>query len=259
MNPIRVAQLKEVKQEVNFQQINDVYICIVDAFKIKDGEITSDIEKLEVYLKKTFQPVDILIECICALLGRAIGLPIPEPIIVIDGDNIHYASVQVSSEDGGPAIPVKMTTKKNIDDIKLKLREFLPTYDCILFDEYIMNDDRSEMNVLVCGKNNFAFIDHGHALFTGQGLDLSIAENKLYNYVKPETFSVYTMQFTIHIQNAVKSFLNKMGEDVVETVFSLIEQLPFESSDLQKYKSMLLKRWGFVPGIFQELEEADKK
>ena len=116
---------------------------------------------------KQLSPQKLYIECVCAVLGRYLGLPIPKPIIVkvtsenfseIPEGNFHLA---FGSEDASyPSFRRYAESKEAME----KLKQFAKTLDIGVFDEWISNWDRNVSNILYDGGNNFSFIDHENAI-----------------------------------------------------------------------------------------------
>lgn len=98
---------------------------------------------------------EIAVEIVCAALGRAAGLPVPEPILLIDGDrDWHYGSCDL----GHPNLAqyVSPTDSSVLDELE-KWPELL---HAACFDELIANPDRNDGNLLYDGAG-FFLIDHG--------------------------------------------------------------------------------------------------
>jgi hypothetical protein len=116
---------------------------------------------------KQLSPQKLYIECVCAVLGRYLGLPIPKPIIVkvtsenfpeIPEGNFHLA---FGSEDA--CYPSFRRYAKSNEAME-QLKKFAKTLDIGVFDEWISNWDRNVGNILYDGGNNFSFIDHENAI-----------------------------------------------------------------------------------------------
>ncbi|MFY7998470.1 MAG: HipA family kinase [Candidatus Kapaibacteriota bacterium] len=117
----------------------------------------------------------LMVECICSILGRKLGLPIPEPFLVeishqVLPDIVSEAEkkkIAFGSRDANyPSLSRRITgtNKANKGLLHDKLLHFEQTSDVGVFDEWIVNDDRHEGNVLFDGRNSFSFIDHDRAL-----------------------------------------------------------------------------------------------
>ncbi len=106
------------------------------------------------------------IELVCALIGRELSLPIPQPYLVrvptqtistVTSETIAFALEEVS-------YPSISSTIREDQFIKQKVLKWEYIIQCAAFDTWIGNSDRIPHNLLFDGKNNFQMIDHGDAL-----------------------------------------------------------------------------------------------
>jgi hypothetical protein len=98
---------------------------------------------------------EIAVEIICAAIGRAAGLPIPEPVLLMDHEDVwHYGSVDSSH----PNLSRFVCT----DDASIlgELERWPSLLPAACFDELIANPDRHDGNLLYDG-SGFFLIDHG--------------------------------------------------------------------------------------------------
>jgi len=109
---------------------------------------------------------ELIIETFCALLGRALNLPIPEPLLVID--EARQALVAGSIDVGYPSLhqPVLTPYLPLLSALLAQWPELVPA---ACFDEWIANPDRHGGNLLFDG-HAFWLIDHGLAM-RGQPTD----------------------------------------------------------------------------------------
>jgi hypothetical protein len=145
------------------QVINDLNINPTWKAHVKTNQTT-----LVAYVKQ----VDlrgIYVECVCAVLGRCLGLPIPKPLIVRAANDAlnHIPESETillfGSEDAVyPSFRRYLTN--NSDDAMKKLENFPKALDIGVFDEWIANADRNAGNILYDGGDNFSFIDHEKAI-----------------------------------------------------------------------------------------------
>lgn len=122
---------------------------------------------------------EILVECVCASLGREAGMPIPEPLIV-----------KIPEELGGPlygfaakALPFPDFAHKFEADVPggfRLLQQWSQLIPAACFDEWIVNVDRNQGNLLYAGANDFWLIDHGFALAQGLADDVQCHPNQLF-------------------------------------------------------------------------------
>ncbi len=134
---------------------------------------------IQAYVK--FVPYrEIYVECVCATIGRFIGLPIPKPLIV-QVDHSAIADIPdgefrlaFGSEDS--AYP-SLKRRGVSDELFKSLEDFRLTLDIGVFDEWIANPDRHAGNILFDGSENFVFIDHGLSLASELSADDSASQN----------------------------------------------------------------------------------
>ncbi|TXE58167.1 HipA family kinase [Serratia nematodiphila] len=104
---------------------------------------------------------EIAVELICSCIGREIGLPIPEPVLLADEDkNWYFGSVDV----GHPNLMQVATASDTA--IMSKLEQWPQLLQAACFDEWIANSDRGNENLLFDG-SGFLLIDHGLAVPSG--------------------------------------------------------------------------------------------
>ena len=111
------------------------------------GEVTVIAKKLPVR--------EIAVEVVCAAVGRAAGLPIPEPLLLVDDQQVwHYGSADM----GHPNLAqyVSASDSSVLDELK----KWPALLHAACFDELIANPDRHDGNLLYDGAG-FFLIDHG--------------------------------------------------------------------------------------------------
>ncbi len=104
---------------------------------------------------------ELAVELICSCIGREIGLPIPEPVLLIDPDGTWYFG---SIDLGHPNL--QQVAVCGDAAIIAKLEEWPGLVKAACFDEWIANPDRGDENLLFDG-NGFILIDHGLAIPEG--------------------------------------------------------------------------------------------
>jgi len=128
---------------------------------------------------------ELTVELLTALIGRQIGLPIPEPVIAIslDGSQTWFASVDIKAPNLSQKLNITNGNIQNTQGNALLLQELANWQQIdqsIGFDEWIANDDRNTENILHDGKT-FYLIDHNRAMrATFQPKD-PISKNDLLN------------------------------------------------------------------------------
>lgn len=110
-------------------------------------------------------------ELIGLQLGRLLGLPIPDGVVVEDENEWLFASLNVSPEDLPPV------TDDGIQQILAN--NFLAT-GIIYFDAWIVNGDRSRRNISYLHETKeIVVFDHGNALWLGDGRSLLKSRDSL--------------------------------------------------------------------------------
>lgn len=94
------------------------------------------------------------VEALCAVYGRAAGLPIPEPLILYDE---HIGWMFGSADVGHPNLSQFVNTHNDI--VHQRLLEWPGLTSAACFDELIVNTDRHDGNILYDG-SVFTLIDH---------------------------------------------------------------------------------------------------
>jgi hypothetical protein len=126
-----------------------------------DGEIS--------VIAKKIGTRTLAVEALCAVYGRSVGLPIPEPIFVFDDDlGWMFASTDV----GHPNLNQFVTTDSIAMSERLLAWPHLLSAAC--FDELMVNSDRHDGNILYDGLD-FTLIDHDLCLPSGMLADAAMA------------------------------------------------------------------------------------
>jgi len=118
---------------------------------------------------KLIEPRKIYVECVCAVIGRAIGLPIPKPLIVrIPHESLPEVPIgenwlAFASQDAEYPSFRRFFNQNNQEAIN-KLLKFNKSVDIAAFDEWIGNWDRNIGNILYDGGDDYSFIDHENAI-----------------------------------------------------------------------------------------------
>lgn len=115
---------------------------------------------------------ELLVECLCAQIGRALGLPIPRPMILMDAQReLWFGAQRLEHPD------LRRESDAAHWAPQLAAWKYLP--DACAFDGWIANDDRNQGNLLTNGLGDFWLIDHGHALPQGMRPDARCANQLL--------------------------------------------------------------------------------
>lgn len=129
----------------------------------------------------------VFIESVCATLGRALGLPIPPPILVLISHEV--LPEMVPKEQNWLAFGSKDTDlfsiKRYVHDDRVweRLKDFPQLLDLGCFDEWIGNPDRHQGNILFDGKDKFSFIDHDKAIDKKLGCHCAAESNQLLEFM----------------------------------------------------------------------------
>lgn len=125
--------------------------------------VTSDHKVTKAYVKQIGNINELYKEVLCSLLGRAIGIDTPEPLIVKveanhpdipnNGEQLFFGTEDCES----PSFSRFMTNNKSNEE---QLLNYEKLHEIVSFDELIANTDRHSGNILFDGVE-YNFIDHG--------------------------------------------------------------------------------------------------
>lgn len=108
---------------------------------------------------------EIAVEVICAALGRAAGIPIPEPLLLLDThDCWHFGSADIRHPNLSQFVSYQDSSVLD------ELEKWPDLLAAACFDELIANPDRHDGNILYNG-NGFLLIDHGLCIPNGMRPD----------------------------------------------------------------------------------------
>ncbi|UAN57421.1 HipA family kinase [Serratia sp. JSRIV004] len=156
MESIEVATLLPGAKKFHESNINQTW----------KGHVKTNTDTVVVFAK-LIPPREICIEAYCALLGQALGIPIPKPFLILaDSSSLdvlspgHHALMFGSEDAAYPSFRRYAQCKEAME----KLEAFKSSLDVGVFDEWIANHDRNLGNMLYDGGEDFFFIDHGLAI-----------------------------------------------------------------------------------------------
>jgi hypothetical protein len=123
--------------------------------------------EVDAYAKR-LTDLEFLVELMAALMGKEIGLPIPEPVVALsETDEVWFASVDMKFPDLSRHLFIDNNQIPNTPqntEIFYRLANWPAIQHAIEFDEWIANKDRNIGNVLFDGKDQFYLIDHNLAM-----------------------------------------------------------------------------------------------
>lgn len=176
------------------------------------GMVKTEKEYVRAYIKKI--PLrEVLVETVCALLGRRLALPVPRPMWVFGNGEIKeffFGSEDLSYPSHKKFMKLNSISKSQQSQILEKWDSYRRT---ICFDEWIANGDRHNGNILLDHDLNILLIDHG----------LSIP-----NEFPPSQKSNNQLATSL-IKNKDDLILQQIRKDLIEIITS------FNSSDIPNF------------------------
>jgi hypothetical protein len=126
--------------------------------KTADGDVEAFV--------KVLSPMEIIVECICALVGQRLRLPVPQPLLVrVPG--VHAGGTDTKLAFGSVAVPQGnfrwFFQRENAAALR-RLTAWAEVERAASFDEWIANGDRHFGNILHDGRDEFWLIDHDQAI-----------------------------------------------------------------------------------------------
>ena len=125
--------------------------------------LTESGEYIPVWIKR-IPAHQLLAECVCSLVGRAISLPIPRPFLVDDpanflGQDLNGVPLFAMEDAVHPSVR-QWIQEYNDPAVNEAIFRWSKLRECVLFDEWSVNIDRNQGNLLYDGENSFVMIDH---------------------------------------------------------------------------------------------------
>lgn len=137
------------------------------------GNIVLDDGGRAVAFVKMLSKRDLAVECLCAVIGREFGLPIPRPFLVtvqpdtLKGITLIKEEVLFGSErSASPDLAEHLSDETGIE-VMAELYRWRKSFDLGIFDDWMANPDRHPRNLLYDGESKFTPIDHSHAIPRG--------------------------------------------------------------------------------------------
>jgi hypothetical protein len=128
----------------------------------------------------------VFVESICYLLAKFVGVPVPEPYLVLPTDtaNLNHLDTETpifGTVDIGIPSYNHLLTNNNEPELIAKLKRLNHYNSCAVFDEFIGNSDRHFSNLFM-SKNELISIDHEKAIQEGHHFSQPNWHNTLINY-----------------------------------------------------------------------------
>lgn len=159
--------------------INDTFIGMVDFGK--------NTEAVRAIVKFIGSHRELFVECACAILGRELGLPIPQPMLVkvshmVLPDKVRPQKNKIIFGSEYTNYPSLRQALLNREIALQQYKKFSQLIDIGVFDEWIANGDRNPGNILYDGEDKLIFIDHGQALEQSLKFDELTSKNTALKY-----------------------------------------------------------------------------
>lgn len=120
---------------------------------VKEGDETQEMSAIVKQLPERKR----IAECFSAQIGRAMGLPIPRPMVLRDAQGgLWFGAQQLNHPD--------LRRYTHPGQWAEQLSAWKPLPDACAFDGWIANEDRNLGNLLSDGRGKFWLIDHERAL-----------------------------------------------------------------------------------------------
>lgn len=128
------------------------------------GDAVTESGEARLYIKRA-PNAEIVSECLCAVVGAELGLPIPRTFLVMDSANFLGGGILIGSEDEGmPSL--KQYVEQQDPAVEEAIAKWQQLHEAALFDEWIANPDRNQGNLLWSGGEDWVLIDHALALWS---------------------------------------------------------------------------------------------
>lgn len=166
---------------------------------------------------------EITVEITCALLAQAIGLPVPDPILVQmpDAQPVRFGSLLVEA-------PPFLHFLRNDTAVLARLKAWPLVMPAACFDEWIANTDRHAGNVLHDGAVGFWLIDHGLALPATHVASALCAENKLFSVACLEATD---LDIATKLRPVMLASMQHCSEASMAAIREHVDGIPLDSFD----------------------------
>lgn len=154
MEPVGLATLFRPPKRAPYPGISNLWL----------GEVVTETGDMRMYIKQVTEE-EMLSECLCAIVGRELGMTIPTAYLVADQTGELGGGVLFGSVDA-EMVSIKQWVKDSDPGIAEAITQWRTRYDAALFDEWAANPDRNGGNLLWDGSANWVLIDHALALWS---------------------------------------------------------------------------------------------
>ncbi len=154
MEPIGLATLFRPPKRAPYPGISNLWF----------GEAVTESGDMRMYIKQVTQE-EMLSECLCAIIGRELGMNIPTAYLVADHTGVTGGDVLFGSVDA-EMVSIKQRIQDNDPGIIDAMTQWRDRYGAALFDEWSANPDRHGGNLLWDGSAQWVLIDHALALWS---------------------------------------------------------------------------------------------
>ncbi len=198
-------------------------------------------------------------EAISAFLALKLNVDIPQPYLVSVGStqlkvsDVDLLDWTVNGQVFGTraliALPIKKSfASGNSNSLESRLRAWPGLLRSVVFDQIILNTDRTASNLLTNGRD-FWLIDHDQALLPTQLLPGALEQTKLVG-------SDLLSSLVVETQRELNTYMYEIRK-ICNQAVSALETVPYElllmsESTSELYDSALRKRCEQLPDLFSE-------
>ncbi|WP_245357252.1 HipA family kinase [Stenotrophomonas rhizophila] len=198
-------------------------------------------ETLEAWVKPVANMERLQVEAVCSLLGRSLGLPIPEPLFVLigpefGGPGVGFGSSAISHPN------VAHWIDSSADIVKARLKNWPKIVDAACFDEWIANCDRHPGNLIHDGVDGFWLIDHDKAINSSIACDTLSPVNQLFSLIVEGA----SEEQLLSLQQTVGAAMYEMQGSSLETVVEGLALEAMGASLHQPIADWLISRQGHL-------------
>ena len=203
---------------------------------------------------------ELVSEVVCGVVGRALGLPVPRPFIVVNVKHefdLPRDTFLFASEDLGHPSMRRLVEREGHGVFDM-LASWSRLYEATVFDEWIANPDRNQGNLLVQGADDFVLIDHALAAGgSGSVPDHMISvTNTLANFILQRIGHVGAAKLRQQAMESAHSFMQLMFTQLSQLEDACTFWYGAESAEKNRVAQVLaflLLRAIYVPKLISEL------